>query len=66
MRRYLIDGFRFGFRVNFSGERRSQTSPNLKAALENPDIIEQKLETELSLGRIAGPFDSSPFPQFPL
>lgn len=64
LRRYLIDGFRYGFRVNYSGERCSQTSPNLKAALESPDIIEQKLETELSLGRIAGPFDSSPFPQF--
>ena len=64
LRRYLIDGFRFGFRDNFSGERCSQTSPNLKATLENPEIIEQKLETELSLGRIDGPFDCSPFPQF--
>ena len=64
MRQYIVDGFRFGFRINFSGDRCSQNSPNLKTALDNPDFLEQKLQTELSLGRIAGPFDSSPFPNF--
>ena len=43
---YLIDGFRFGFRVHFVGERRAYDSPNLKSALDKPDITSEKLRKE--------------------
>lgn len=66
LRQYIIDGFRFGFRINFSGERCSQTCSNLKTALDNPDVLQEKLNAELAMGRIAGPFDSSPLPNLKL
>ena len=61
---YLINGFRFGFRINFTGEITSFEAPNLKSALQNLDILFSKLSKELDAGRIAGPFDTAPFPVF--
>ena len=52
---YLIDGFRFGFRVHFVGERLAYESPHLKSALEQP---------ECNAGRILGPFTTPPFSNF--
>jgi len=60
---FLCNGFRFGFRVNFMGERHSFDSPNLKSALEQPEITLSKLRKECEAGRIAGPF-KPPFPIF--
>lgn len=59
---YLIDGFRFGFRVNFVGERLAYESPNLKSALEQPEVVKAKLGKECDAGRIVGPFTTPPFP----
>ena len=39
--KYLIDGFRFGFRVHFVGERLAYESSNLKSALNQPGITEK-------------------------
>ena len=64
LKQYLINGFRFGFRINFIGEITSFEAPNLKSALQNPDILFSKLSKELDAGRIAGPFDTAPFPVF--
>lgn len=61
---YLIDGFRFGFRVHFVGERLSYESPNLKSAIDQPDLVKAKLSRECAAGRIVGPFTTSPFPDF--
>lgn len=61
---YLIDGFRFGFRVHFVGERLSCESPNLKSAIDQPDLVKAKLSRECAAGRIVGPFTTSPFPDF--
>ena len=62
LKQYLIDGFSFGFRIKFMGERRPFESPNLKSAQEQPHVVTAKLEKELEAGRIAGPFSSPPFP----
>ena len=53
LKQFLVDGFRYGFRVNFVGERASSESPNLKSALERPDITRTKLYQEpcIQLGR---------------
>lgn len=61
---YLIDGFRFGFRVHFVGERLSYESPNLKSAIDQPDLVKAKLSRECAAGRIFGPFTTPPFPNF--
>lgn len=53
---YLVNGFRYGFRIQFIGDRTRFESPNLKSALQNPDLVTSKLQKEISAGRIAGPF----------
>ena len=47
LKQYLINGFRFGFRTNFIGEISSFEAPNLKSALQNPEILFSKLSKEL-------------------
>ena len=64
LKQYLINGFRFGFRINFIGEITSFEALDLKSALQNPDTLFSKLSKELDAGRIAGPFDTAPFPVF--
>lgn len=61
---YLINGFRYGFRINFHGERNNTLSPNLKSAKEHSNIIRRKLLKEAAGGRIAGPFLTPPFQNF--
>ena len=54
--------------TRYRDKRRTRQSPNLqnnlKSAREAPDLIEQKLHKEVALGRVAGPFESIPFPTF--
>ena len=61
---YLVNGFRYGFRIQFIGDRTYFESPNLKSALQNPDLVMSKLQKEITAGRIAGPFTRPPFPEF--
>ena len=66
LRQYLIDGhgFRFGFRINFVGERTVSECSNLKCALSHSDIIAAKIRKECDVGRLVGPFTTSPFRNF--
>ena len=64
LRLYLVNGFTFGFRVGFDGERCALHSPNLKSALDQPQIVRTKLRKECEAGRICGPFICPPFPNF--
>ena len=57
---FLISGFTQGFALNFTGKRDAQDSPNHASALQNPDIVTQKIHKELLAGRIAGPFHTKP------
>ncbi|MEW8547281.1 MAG: hypothetical protein AB2693_27555 [Candidatus Thiodiazotropha sp.] len=59
---YLVNGFRYGFQLHYEGERDFQESPNLKSAIDNPDVVGRKLMKEIALGRVAGPFSKPPFP----
>lgn len=61
---YLCSGFHQGFQLNFQGFRDSSDSPNLKSALEFPEIVTAKISKELEAGRIAGPFKEKPFANF--
>ena len=64
LKQFLVDRFRYGFRVNFVGERLAVESPNLQSALERPEITSAKLRKECEAGRIVGPFSTPPFPNF--
>ena len=58
---------KFGFHgaeICFQGQRVPRFAINLPAALANPSIVSTNLEKEISLGRVAGPFDSPPFSNF--
>ena len=60
----LCQGFLYGFPVHFDGPRVSSVAPNLLSAQQSPHVADQKLAKELAAHRLAGPFDSPPFPQF--
>ena len=63
-RMFLIDGFQYGFHLFSVGQSRSYESPNLLSARQQPQVVDQKLAKELEAHRLAGPFDSPPFPVF--
>lgn len=56
----LINGFEKGFRLEYNGPRLSMISKNLRSADENSHETLSKLNKEVLLGRIAGPFDVKP------
>lgn len=60
----LVRGFKFGFPLQYAGPRIYYEAKNLKSARDAPHIVQQKLDKEVSLGRMAGPFDEIPFPTF--
>lgn len=56
----LLDGFRFGFKLQYTGPRNSATANNLRSANEHCTEITEKILKEVKLGRIAGPFEKPP------
>jgi hypothetical protein len=60
----LLDGFRFGFKVGYTGIPLSTISTNLVSVNERPAIIKKYIDEELAAGRILGPFVAPPFEIF--
>ena len=63
-KQYLLDGFSFGFSIDYVGPRQNFSSKNLISAITNPTAVDAKLDKEIDLGRIVGPFDTRPFSVF--
>ena len=61
---FLCDGFQNGFFIPFEGTETFRSSSNLKSAIENQEILRQKIAKEIHLGRVAGPFIDPPFKNF--
>ena len=61
---YLVKGFTEGFHLGYTGLPKNILSKNLKSALSCPEVIVEKLNSELEAGRIEGPFSAPPFPNF--
>lgn len=58
----LKDGFENGFKIFYEGdESGGLDSKNSKSTELHPEAVQAKLDKELELGRIAGPFDEKPF-----
>lgn len=61
---YLVQGFIFGFILGFEGHAETRQVKNLKSAEQLPEIVREKLNKELLLGRISGPYCSPPLKNF--
>ena len=61
---YLVNGFRFGFSIQYFGDKVTCRSKNLKSAFENPREFTDKLNKEVLSGRTIGPFHTN-FPSWP-
>ena len=59
----LINSFRYGTRVGYTGPEKQRVSRNLISATQHPEVVSMNLKKEISLGRVAGPFPSPPLPQ---
>lgn len=57
----MFEGFTFGFFIPFFYSPFPSFSTNLKSARDYPEVLKEKIESEVVLGRIMGPFPSLPF-----
>ena len=61
---YVLQGLQHGFRLGFqSAHKLKPAKRNKPSALLHAHIVDAYLANEVSLGRVAGPFASSPFPR---
>lgn len=63
-RKFLVKGFKVGFRIPFAGQRSWRLSGNATSFTKNLDILKQKLQIEIDNQRVAGPFKVIPFQNF--
>ena len=60
----LLSALTYGARIGYLGPQRARVSRNLISASQHPEVVSANLDKEISLGRVAGPFPSSPLPNF--
>ena len=58
--KYLEIGFLEGFRLGFNGVLNKKQPPNLKSALDLPEVTKEKIIKEIRANRVEGPFDLPP------
>ena len=57
--RYFLESITNGFRIRFCGKNLHAAKKNLQSALAHPNIVDEYLQHELSLGRMSGPYHVS-------
>ena len=62
--KFLVDGFRYGFRLQHQGEVTNTDPHNDSSISDHYDIAENKIQAEVSAGRMKGPFTQPPFKVF--
>ena len=62
--RQLIDNLRQGCTIGYTGPQFTHLTPNLQSASQQPEAIDTTLRDECEAGRILGPFDHPPLPNF--
>lgn len=63
-RNFLVNGFRHGFAIPITPFEYNIAVANHPSALANPAEVDKLITSELSLARVAGPFDAPPFHNF--
>jgi hypothetical protein len=61
---YLVNGFTYGFRIQHQGIVSGPTPVNDPSISQHFEIALQKINKELSAGRMKGPYSSPPFKHF--
>ena len=56
----LHNGFKYGFSINYTGPRTPVECKYLKSIYKNPQKAFEKIQSEIDLNRIAGPYDKRP------
>lgn len=63
-KRYIVCGFAEGFYLEYSGKDKSLNCKNSKSVNENLTMVKTKIDSEITQGRISGPFSDAPFLHF--
>ena len=61
---YIVQGFLYGFDLGYLGVPSDSVCRNNQSVRLAPAVARSKILSEVSLGRIAGPFSSPPLPNF--
>ena len=61
---FICNGLINGFEIGYDGSPHTQHCNNNLSVNSNPEFVQAKLDTEISLSRIAGPFDNPPLENF--
>lgn len=56
----IDEGFKYGFPIHYSGPRTPVDCQNLKSVHELPIKTRDKIQSEIDLGRISGPYNKRP------
>ena len=60
---FVLDGIRHGFKLGFSPSQKLKSAKkNKPSAIQHASVIDAYLANEVSLGRVAGPFNFPPSP----
>jgi len=59
----IFQGIALGFRVGFDGTGLLSVYRNLQSALDHPEVVDNYLYHELSLGRTSSPYSPSVCPE---
>ena len=62
--KFLVDGFRYGFKIRHEGSLTEEEPANDQSITDYPQAAKEKIEGEVSKGRMMGPFDTPPFEKF--
>ena len=58
--KFLVDGFRYGFKIRHEGSLTEQEPANDQSITDYPQAAKEKIDGEVSKGRMMGPFDTPP------
>ena len=56
----IFEGFKYGFPIHYSGPRTPVDCQNLKSIIQHPIKTQDKIQSEIDLGRISGPYEKRP------